>query len=74
MDIYVDAIRDLSPADKLQLVERIWRDLTATDSELPISPEVLAEMKRRRDELVADPEAGRTHADVWDRIGKWRDG
>jgi hypothetical protein len=29
MDIYTDAIRDLGPSEKLQLVENIWNDIAA---------------------------------------------
>jgi putative addiction module component (TIGR02574 family) len=35
MDIYSDTIRDLGPAEKLQLVEQIWDDLAAEASPLP---------------------------------------
>ncbi len=72
MDIYTDSIRDLSPIDKLLLVERIWSDLTRPETDLPISADVLSEARRRRDAMLADPSLGKTHEEVWRRIEAWR--
>lgn len=74
MDIYTDAIRDLPAADKLVLVEQIWGDLTSPNGNVPISEDVLAEAKRRRDAMVSDPSLGKTHGEVWERIEAWRHG
>ncbi len=73
MDIYTDAILGLPAADKLQLVERIWGDLLSSHETLPISIDI-AEARRRRDAMTADPTLGKTHDEVWARIQAWRNG
>jgi len=72
MDIYDDAIRGLPAADKLLLVERIWCDLLNPPDSLPISDDVIAEAKRRREEMLTNPALGKTHDEVWGRIEAWR--
>jgi putative addiction module component (TIGR02574 family) len=74
MDLYADAIRDLSPAEKLLLVERIWDDLAAEGGALPLPEWAVREARRRHDEMVADPQLGATHEDVWTRIQASRNG
>lgn len=74
MDIYTDTIRDLGPADKLRLVERIWDDLAAEAAPLPLPDWAVAEATRRRDELLADPKLGLTHEEAWKRISDSRNG
>ncbi len=74
MDVYTDTIRDMAPADKLCLVERIWDDLAAEATPLPLPDWALTEAARRRDELVADPALGATHEEVWKRINDSRNG
>ena len=74
MDIYSESIRDLSPADKLLLVERIWDDLANADSPLPLPDWALLEAARRRDELLQNPDIGVTHGDMWKRIDESRNG
>ena len=53
MDIYTDAIRGLPAAEKLQLVERIWDDLAATEEPLPLPEWAKMEAARRRDEMLS---------------------
>jgi putative addiction module component (TIGR02574 family) len=74
MDVYTDAIRDLGAADKLRLVERIWDDLAAQDAPIPLPDWAVTEAARRRDEMVADPEFGMSHEEVWKRIEDSRNG
>ncbi|MCO8123042.1 addiction module protein [Stieleria sp. TO1_6] len=74
MDVYTDTIRNMAAADKLLLVERIWDDLAAEEAPLPLPNWAVAEAARRRDELLADPELGLTHKEVWKRIGDSRNG
>ena len=73
MDLYNETIRNLPDAEKLLLVQRIWDDLSGSDS-IPLPDWAIAEANRRRDEMLADPELGKTHTEVVDRIRKWRDG
>jgi len=74
MDIYTDTIRDLDPAEKLQLVEQIWDDLAAQETPLPLPDWARTEATRRRDEMLADPNLGSTHEEVWKRINDSRNG
>ena len=72
MDVYTDTIRDLTPADKLRLVERIWDDLAAEGGPLPLPNWAVTEATRRRDEMLAEPKLGSTHEEVWKRINDAR--
>jgi putative addiction module component (TIGR02574 family) len=74
MDIYTDTIRDLGPAEKLRLVEQIWDDLAAENAPLPLPDWAVTEATRRRDEMLADPNLGSTHEEVWKRINDSRNG
>jgi len=42
---------DLSPAEKLQLVEDLWDDLSADPSNVPVSGWQIAELDRRKAHL-----------------------
>jgi len=48
-------IRRLSPNEKLTLVTELWDDLAAHPSDLPITPEQLAELDRRMEDFRKDP-------------------
>ena len=74
MDIYTDTIRDLPPADKLLLVERIWDDLAEMNSPIPLPAWAIAEAARRRDAMITDPNLGLSHEEVWKRIDDARNG
>lgn len=73
MDVYVDSIQHLPIADKMRLVELIWDDVASSPNGIPIPSWALDEARRRRDEMVANPEIGLTHKQMWDRIRKARD-
>ena len=74
MDVYADTIRNLPAGDKLRLVERIWDDLAAETDLIPLPEWAVAEARRRRDEMLADPTLGVTHEEVWRRINDSRNG
>ncbi len=74
MDIYADAIRDVAPAEKLRLVERIWDDLASQDAAILLPDWAVSEAARRRHEMLTDPELGATHDEVWKRINESRPG
>lgn len=74
MDVYADAIRAMSVAEKLALVERIWDDLATSGTALPLPAWAIKESSRRRDEMIADPTLGVSHEDMWKRIHDRRDG
>ncbi len=64
MDVNVHSIFDLSPPEKLQLVEDLWDDLAAVPSEVPIHDWQKEELARRKANLMSSPAAGLS----WDEI------
>ncbi len=52
------SIFDLSPPEKLQLVEDLWDDLAATPSEKPVHEWQKKELSRRKANLLNNSTAG----------------
>ena len=63
-----DSIFDLSPPEKLQLVEDLWDDLAATPSEVPVHDWKKDELKRRKASLTSKPASGLSWEEVKERI------
>lgn len=74
MDNYTDTLRNLQVSEKLQLVEQIWDDLAAQEAPIPLPAWAVSEAVRRRDEMLADPNLGSSHDEVWERIHESRHG
>jgi putative addiction module component (TIGR02574 family) len=68
MDANVNSIFDLSPAEKLQLVEDLWDDLAAVPSEVPIHDWQKEELARRKANLTSNPAAGLSWNEVKRRV------
>jgi len=64
MNINDISIFDLSPAEKLQLVEDLWDDLAATPSEIPVHEWQIKELARRKANLMSKPVSGLSWDDV----------
>ena len=58
MNSKVAEIRDLSLAERLEIVEDIWDSIAYDSAELPISDQLQAELDRRQAEHERHPEAG----------------
>jgi putative addiction module component (TIGR02574 family) len=58
MDGNTVSIFDLSPPEKLQLVEDLWDDLAATPSDVPVYEWQKAELSRRKANLMSMPASG----------------
>ncbi len=58
------SVFDLSPSEKLQLVEDLWDDLAAIPSDVPIPDWQLAELDRRKANLKGNPASGIS----WDQV------
>jgi putative addiction module component (TIGR02574 family) len=58
------SIFDLSPPEKLQLVEELWDDLAATPSEVPVHEWQKQELARRKANLMSNPASGTS----WDEV------
>jgi putative addiction module component (TIGR02574 family) len=58
------SVFDLSPPEKLQLVEDLWDDLAATPSALPVHDWQKEELARRKANLMNNPASGLS----WDEV------
>ena len=63
-----DSIFDLSPAEKLQLVEDLWDDLAANPADIPVHDWQIQELERRKNHLKENPASGLTWVEVKRRI------
>jgi putative addiction module component (TIGR02574 family) len=68
MNPNTNSIFDLSPPEKLQLVEDLWDDLAATPEAVPVHDWQIAELERRRENLKRNPAAGLSWESVKRRI------
>ena len=59
-----DSIFDLTPPDKLQLVEDLWDDLAATPADVPIHDWQKEELARRKANLLNKPDSAVSWHDV----------
>jgi putative addiction module component (TIGR02574 family) len=67
------SIFDLSPAEKLQLVEDLWDDLAATPEAIPVQDWQKEELARRKARLMTNPSSGLTWEEI-KRRARSRDG
>jgi putative addiction module component (TIGR02574 family) len=58
------SIFDLSPSEKLQLVEDLWDDLAAVPDSVPVHDWQKQELARRKANLLKNPESGLRWDDV----------
>ena len=58
------SVFDLSPAEKLQLVEDLWDDLAATPGDIPVHEWQKEELERRKAILAANPASGLSWEEV----------
>lgn len=68
MDANVDSIFDLSPPEKLQLVEDLWDDLAAVPSAVPVHDWQKEELAQRKANLMSNPASGLSWDEVKRRI------
>lgn len=64
----VASVFDLSPAEKLQLVEDLWDDLAATPEAVPVHEWQKAELARRKENLRRAPASGLSWEEVQRRV------
>ena len=62
------SIFDLSPAEKLQLVEDLWDDLAATPGAIPVHDWQIQELARRKANLLTNPASGLAWEEVKRRV------
>lgn len=62
------SVFDLSPAERLQLVEDLWDDLAGTPEAVPVHDWQKQELTRRRANLNKNPASGLSWGDVQQRV------
>jgi putative addiction module component (TIGR02574 family) len=62
------SIFDLSPSEKLQLVEDLWDDLAGTPESVPVHEWQKQELARRKANLLKNPASGRSWEEVKHRV------
>lgn len=62
------SVFDLSPSEKLQLVEDLWDDIASTPENVPVYEWQKQELDRRKAKLMQAPESGLSWETVKERI------
>ncbi len=62
------SIFDLSPSEKLQLVEDLWDDLASAPEAVPVHDWQKQELARRKANLVKNPASGLAWGEVKQRV------
>ena len=62
------SVFDLTPSEKLQLVEDLWDDLAATQEAVPVHDWQKEELERRKANLAANPASGLSWEEVKRRV------
>ena len=68
METKADSVFDLSPAEKLQLVEDLWDDLAANPSDVPVHEWQIKELQRRKANLLRHPASGLSWEEVQRKV------
>jgi putative addiction module component (TIGR02574 family) len=68
MNPNVTSVFDLSPSEKLQLVEDLWDDLASTPDAIPVHAWQKEELDRRKANLLNNPASGLTWEEVQRRV------
>jgi len=64
----VTSVFDLSPSEKLQLVEDLWDDLAATPEAVPVYDWQKDELARRKANLLNNPASGLGWEEIQRRV------
>jgi putative addiction module component (TIGR02574 family) len=70
MNVDPNTLFALSAEEKLRLVELLWDNLGESETGIPLPEWADREALRRRDELLANPDTGQTHDQVWKKISE----
>ncbi|MGO9271222.1 MAG: addiction module protein [Terriglobia bacterium] len=68
MSVSSTSIFDLSPSEKLQLVEDLWDDLAAAPDAIPVYDWQKEEVARRKANLLKNPASGLAWEEVKRRV------
>jgi putative addiction module component (TIGR02574 family) len=64
----MQSVFDLTPSEKLQLVEDLWDDLAANPNDIPVHDWQKEELDRRKANLASHPASGLTWEEVKQRV------
>ena len=67
-----EAVSNLSPAEKLQLIGELWDDLSSDPLNVPVHAWQKEELDRRKAELVQNPESALTEDELRTRLREHR--
>lgn len=70
MSIPIDQLLNLPVSEKLAIVEALWDDISRSGVGATLTPECLAEVERRSQELSANPTIAITRDEMWRRAGR----
>ncbi len=62
------SVFDLSPSEKLQLVEDLWDDLASTPENVPVHDWQKEELARRKANLLKNPASGLSWEEIQRRV------
>jgi putative addiction module component (TIGR02574 family) len=62
------SVFDLSPSEKLQLVQDLWDDLAATPDDVPVHDWQKEELARRKTNLQNNPASGLSWEEIKRRV------
>jgi putative addiction module component (TIGR02574 family) len=68
MDADTGSVFDLSPTEKLQLVQDLWDDLATTPEAVPVHDWQKEELARRKANLQSNPASGLSWEEVKRRV------
>ncbi len=68
MSSSAESIFELSPSEKLQLVEDLWDDIAATPDAVPVHDWQKEELARRRRNLMNNPASGLSWQEIQRRV------
>jgi putative addiction module component (TIGR02574 family) len=68
VDRNITSVFDLSPSEKLQLVEDLWDDLAATPEAVPVHDWQKQELARRKANLMKNPSSALTWEEVQRKV------
>jgi putative addiction module component (TIGR02574 family) len=62
------SLANLTPAEKLQLIGKLWDDLSASPTETPLTDWQREELARRKENLRSNPSSALTWEEIISRI------
>jgi putative addiction module component (TIGR02574 family) len=68
MNPNITSVFDLSPSEKLQLVEDLWDDLAGTPDDIPVHDWQKEDLARRKANLTSNPALGLSWEEVQRRL------